>query len=333
MNVISLKHLVFLFIGLLCITPLISSPVALILGFLMALAGFVPAHVNLGVLTKKLLAICIVGLGFGIQLGSAIEASLDNLGLILVSIVATLIAALVLTRAMSVDTKTGYLIGSGTAICGGSAIAGVAPAIEARNEQIAIAIACVFVLNSIALIAFPVLGRLLGLDEYTFGVWAAIAIHDTSSVVGAAEAFGDDALITATTVKLARALGIIPLVILSAVVYSRLSHQPAQGASPGALPGSSPGSSPRESGKPKVTVPQFIVFYVVAILIAHFIPQGEAVYDVVFTIARNLLVLCLYLIGASMTIAKMKAAGFRPMLIAVILWIGIGAGSLAWLML
>jgi len=321
LNVVSLKHLIFLFVGLLCITPLISSPVALILGFLMALAGFVPAHVNLGVLTKKLLAICIVGLGFGIQLGSAIEASLDNLGLILVSIVATLIAALMLTRAMSVDTKTGYLIGSGTAICGGSAIAGVAPAIEARNEQIAIAIACVFVLNSIALIVFPVLGRLLGLDEYTFGVWAAIAIHDTSSVVGAAEAFGDDALITATTVKLARALGIIPLVILSAVVYSRLTQQPTNEGSPG------------ETSKPKVTVPLFIVFYVVAILIAHFIPQGEAVYDVVFTIARNLLVLCLYLIGASMTIAKMKAAGFRPMLIAVILWIGIGAGSLAWLML
>lgn len=308
------RHLFFFALALVCLTPVISSPIALILGFLLALLGWVPAGLDLGKLTKRLLAWSIIGLGFGVELQAAIQASGENLLLIVGSIVITLGLALWLTRLLKIDTKTGHLIGSGTAICGGSAIAAVGPAIQARNEQIALAVACVFLLNSVALLVFPLLGRLLSLDEYTFGVWAAIAIHDTSSVVGAAEAYGDEALITATTVKLARALGIIPIALLSAVIFQRYSQQHE----------SAPGT--------RVTVPYFIVLFVVAILTAHFIPQGEVAYDIIFTAARNLLVVCLFLVGASLTLSKIKAAGSKPLWLAVLLWIFIGTGSLAWLM-
>lgn len=296
------KMWLFIAVGLLCLTPLISSPVALLMGFTLASIGLVPDSIDLGQWTKKLLAYSIVGLGFGINLPEAIDASSNNLGLIVGSIFFTLILGYGLTRLMGLDSKTGHLISCGTAICGGSAIAAVAPAINAKNDQIAVSLACVFLLNSIALFVFPTIGHALQLSQYDFGVWSAIAIHDTSSVVGAAAAYGDEALKIATTVKLARALWIIPIALLSAIAFG--------------------------GDKSKITIPFFILFYCVAILVAYFIPQGQPVYNLLFAVSKQVLVLCLFLIGAAITVKKMRANGPKPLLLGVLLWFAIGSSSL-----
>ena len=301
------KLWLFIVIGLFCLTPLISSPVALLMGFTLASIGLVPEHIDLGKWTKKLLAYSIVGLGFGINLPEAIEASKSNLGLIVGSIFFTLILGYGLAKLLGMEPKTGHLISCGTAICGGSAIAAVAPAINAKNDQIAVSLACVFLLNSIALFVFPTIGHALSLSQYDFGVWSAIAIHDTSSVVGAASAYGDEALKTATTVKLARALWIIPVALLSAWFFG--------------------------GDKSKISLPYFILFYCVAILIAYFIPQGEAVYSLLFMASKHVLVLCLFLIGAAITVKKMRANGPKPLLLGVLLWVAIGSASLAYIVL
>lgn len=173
-----------LFAALFCLLPFVSSPIALILGFSLASLGLVPTQFNIAAATKKLLSYSIIGLGFGIHLNEAIEANKQGLGLIVCSIFFTLILGWVVTRLMGLDKKTGHLIASGTAICGGSAIAAVAPAINAKDDEISLALATVFVLNAIALFIFPVIGHLLDMSQHAFGTWAAIAIHDTSVLRG-----------------------------------------------------------------------------------------------------------------------------------------------------
>ncbi|ABV89391.1 YeiH family protein [Shewanella pealeana] len=302
-----LHLVVFIIAGLFCLLPMVSSPVALILGFTLASIGWAPDQIHLGALTKKLLAYSIVGLGFGIQLDAAVRISLQNLPLILGSIVLTLILGLALTRLLKLDHKTGYLIASGTAICGGSAIAAVSPAIRANSEQTAIALATVFILNSVALFVFPAIGHALSMSQHDFGVWSAIAIHDTSSVVGAASAYGNEALTTATTIKLARALWIIPIALISAMLF--------------------------KGDKNKMAIPYFIGFYCLAIAIAHFVPAGEAAYSAIFEISKRVLVVCLFLIGAGITIQKMKATGPKPLILGVLLWLAIGSASLTYILL
>ncbi len=298
--------LLFVVIGALCLLPQVSSPIALVLGFTLASLGLVPTNIDLGTLTKKLLSYSIIGLGFGIHLQTAITVSLDNLPLILGSIIFTLVLGFVLTKALKFDAKTGHLISAGTAICGGSAIAAVSPAINAKSEQTAIALATIFILNSIALFLFPALGHLLSMSQYDFGVWSAIAIHDTSSVVGAASAYGEEALVTATTIKLARALWIIPIALISAVIFG--------------------------GDKKRITIPYFIGFYCLAIAIAHFLPQGQAAYEVIFDLSKRALVLCLFLIGAGITVKKMRAAGIKPLALGVMLWLAIGISSLLYIL-
>ncbi|WP_394390733.1 YeiH family protein [Shewanella woodyi] len=298
---------IFVITGLLCLLPQISSPIALVMGFTLASLGLVPANLDLANLTKKLLSYSIIGLGFGIHLQTAISVSLANLPLILGSIVFTLILGAVLTKALKFDTKTGHLISAGTAICGGSAIAAVSPAINAKSDQTAIALATIFILNSIALFLFPALGHLLSMSQYDFGVWSAIAIHDTSSVVGAASAYGEEALVTATTIKLARALWIIPIALISAIIFG--------------------------GDKKRITIPYFIGFYCLAIAIAHFFPQGEAAYELIFALSKRVLVLCLFLIGGGITVKKMRAAGVKPLALGVMLWLAIGVSSLLYILL
>ncbi|MBR9728649.1 YeiH family protein [Shewanella intestini] len=301
------KLWLFLALGLICLSPLISSPIALLLGFTLASLGLVPPNIDLGKWTKKLLSYSIVGLGFGINLPEAISASSHNLGLIVGSIVFTLILSFVLTRALQLEVKTGHLIGCGTAICGGSAIAAVSPAINARNDQTAVALACIFLLNSIALFVFPAIGHALNMSQYDFGVWSAIAIHDTSSVVGAASAYGDEALKTATTIKLARALWIIPVAMLSAVAFG--------------------------GDRSKIRIPYFIGFYCLAILFAYFVPQGQPAYELLFAASKQVLIVCLYLIGAAITVSKMRANGPKPLLLGVLLWVSIGVASLSYILM
>jgi len=297
----------FIALGCVCLFPVISSPIALILGFTIATLGLVPTQLNIGALTKKLLAFSIVGLGFGINVEQAVQASSDNLGLIVGSIFTTLLMGTLLTKLFKVDPKTGHLVASGTAICGGSAIAAVAPAIDANNEQASHALATVFILNSIALFVFPLVGHALAMSQYNFGLWSAIAIHDTSSVVGAASAYGDEALQIATTVKLARAMWIVPIAFMSAFIF-------------------------KGEGK-KVTVPLFILFYCIAIAIAHYLPQFDTLYQSVFFASKRLLVLCLFLIGCGLTIKHIKNAGYKPMLLGVLLWVTIASSVLLYIQL
>ncbi|ANS85060.1 UPF0324 membrane protein [Vibrio scophthalmi] len=295
-------------IGLLaCLTPFVTSPTALVIGFLLASFGLVPSHVNLAKITKKLLAYSIVGLGFGIHFEEALAVTSDGIGIIITTIVSTLVVGWWLTKLLKLDKKLGYLISAGTAICGGSAIAAVSPAIQAEDEEIGLALATVFVLNSIALFIFPVIGHALNLDQHTFGTWAAIAIHDTSSVVGAASAYGEEALTTATTLKLARALWIIPVAFVSAFIF--------------------------RSDSKKITIPFFILFYCLAIGVSDALPQFEAIYNVIFDVAKRALVVCLFLIGCGISVSKLKAAGAKPLLFGVTLWVLISTSSLAWLTL
>ncbi|MEF1291693.1 YeiH family protein [Vibrio sp. M260118] len=301
------KHLPFWLALLLCLAPFITSPTALVIGFLLASLGLVPEELNFAKLTKKLLAYSIVGLGFGIEFEQALAVTSDGIGIIVVTIVSTLIIGWWVAKAMRLNRETGYLIASGTAICGGSAIAAVSPAIKANDEQIGLSLATVFVLNSIALFVFPVIGHALNLDQHTFGTWAAIAIHDTSSVVGAASAYGEEALTTATTLKLARALWIIPVAIFSAFLFRNESK--------------------------KITIPYFILFYCAAIAISDLMPQFDTVYQTVFDLAKRALVVCLFLIGCGISVEKLKSAGPKPLLFGVTLWILISTTSLAWLTL
>ncbi|MEF1213364.1 putative sulfate exporter family transporter, partial [Vibrio alginolyticus] len=261
--------------------------------------------------TKKLLSYSIIGLGFGINFEQALAVTSDGIGLIIATITGTLIMGTLIARVIKLERVTAYLISSGTAICGGSAIAAVAPAIKAKDEQIGLALATVFVLNSIALFVFPVIGHALGLDQHTFGTWAAIAIHDTSSVVGAASAYGEEALTTATTLKLARALWIIPVALISAVIFSR---------------------GQKENGKKKLAIPYFIFWYCAAIAFSDFFPQFEMVYHGIFIGAKQALVVCLFLIGCSISISKLKSAGAKPLLFGVTLWVLISTTSLSWLL-
>ena len=301
------KNLPFVFAAAFCFTPWASSPTALILGFLLVNLGFVPSNIPLSEITKRLLACAIVGLGFGIQLEQAIEVTRDGIGIILTTIVGTLFFGWFISRKMGVEQKTAYLISTGTAICGGSAIAAVSPAIKANEAQMGLALATIFVLNSIALFIFPVIGFALELSQETFGTWAAIAIHDTSSVVGAASAYGEEALKTATTLKLARALWILPVAFVSALIFS--------------------------SGSKKLTIPYFILFYCIAIAVSDALPQFGDIYEGIFSISKQALVLCLFFIGCNISVSKVRDAGPKPLIFGVILWILISALSLAWLTL
>lgn len=301
------KQLPFWLALTICLTPFITSPTALVIGFLLASLGLVPKQFNLAKLTKKLLAYSIVGLGFGIQFEQALAVTSDGIGLIIATIAGTLVIGWWLARAIGLNKQTGYLISSGTAICGGSAIAAVSPAIKANDEQIGLSLATVFVLNSIALFVFPVIGHALNLDQHTFGTWAAIAIHDTSSVVGAASAYGEEALTTATTLKLARALWIIPVAFVSAFLF--------------------------RSESKKITIPYFILFYCVAIAVSDLLPQFEVIYQGIFDIAKRALVVCLFLIGCGISLEKLKSSGPKPLMFGVTLWVLISTTSLAWLLL
>jgi len=292
---------------LVCLTPYVSSPTALVIGFLLASLGLVPERINPAKVTKKLLAYSIVGLGFGIQFQQALAVTSDGIGLIITTIIGTLSLGWWLASAVGLRRETGYLISSGTAICGGSAIAAIAPAINAKDDQIGLALATVFVLNSVALFIFPVIGHALNLDQVTFGTWAAIAIHDTSSVVGAASAYGEQALTTATTLKLARALWIVPVALISSLLF--------------------------RSNSKTITIPYFIVFYCLAIGISDALPQFEWLYQIIFDVAKRALVVCLFLVGCSISVAKLKAAGPKPLLFGVGLWMVISTTSLAWLTL
>ena len=287
-----------------CVTP----PVVLFLGLAYALlCGAAYPKFN-KTASKKLLQYAVVGLGFGMNLHASLQSGKEGMIFTIASVVGTMIIGVFVGyKLLKVDKSTAYLISSGTAICGGSAIAAVGPTIKAKDEQMSIALATVFILNAIALFIFPVLGRWLGLTQQEFGMWAAIAIHDTSSVVGAGAAYGEEALQVATTIKLTRALWIIPLTLATSLIF--------------------------RSGSKKISIPWFILCFVVAIVInTYLLDSVPAVGKVVSGLARKLLTLTMFLIGASLSKDTLKAVGARPMIQGVLLWIIISVGSLLYIL-
>jgi uncharacterized integral membrane protein (TIGR00698 family) len=217
------------------------------------------------------------------------------------SIFFTLLAGILVGRLLAVDSVTALLISVGTAICGGSAIAAVSPIVKAQARQMTVALGIVFMLNALALLIFPYIGRFLELEQHSFGVWAAIAIHDTSSVVGAAKVYGDEALQTAVTLKLTRALWILPLALLVAAFYKQ---------------------------KQKPPFPWFILGFVLAMLVNTFIPAVHEINAVLVVIAKQLLVLTLFLIGMNLDRQSLASVGPKAFLLGIMLWILITVLSL-----
>ncbi|HVU94635.1 MAG TPA: putative sulfate exporter family transporter [Puia sp.] len=305
------RQILFAVAVLLCLTPLVSAPMALVLGLVIALfVGHPFLHLNHKA-THLLLQVSVVGLGFGINAATALKAGREGFLFTVVSIFGTLTFGLLLGRWMKIDRKTSLLISGGTAICGGSAIAALSPVIRAEERQVSVALGAVFILNSVALFLFPVVGHLLGLSQAQFGLWSAIAIHDTSSVVGAAGRYGPEALAIATTVKLARALWIIPVSLGAALAFRRRGGRAAGG----------------DGEKAKVKIPWFIGLFVVAILLNTWLPMPALSHAVVGASHAGL-TLTLFLIGSGLSRQVLKNTGVKPLVQGVVVWVLIASATL-----
>ena len=296
-----------------CATPWASPPIALALGLALALTLGNPFAAHTSKPTRFLLEASVVGLGFGMNLQKVVEAGRAGILFTIVTIAGTLLLGYVIGRAMHISRTTSHLISSGTAICGGSAIAAVGPVINATDEEMSVALGTVFILNSVALFIFPPLGHHVGLTQTQFGVWAAVAIHDTSSVVGAAARFGAEALQIATTVKLARALWIVPLTIATAFVFKKHVGRTL-----------SPSADGLENPS-HIAMPWFILFFLLASVIRTY---ATGPWEAIVYVARVGLTITLFLIGASLSRKSIAAVGARPLLLGVILWIVVSAASL-----
>ncbi len=304
----SWQKAVFILLILFCLSPYGSPPIALALGLIVAFAFGNPFPALAGKPTRLLLQASVMLLGFGMNLDAVYKAGKDGIIFTIATIFGTLAVGYFVGRLLSVGEKTSSLISSGTAICGGSAIAAVAPAIDAEPEEISISLGTVFVLNSIALFVFPVIGHGLDLTQNQFGIWSAVAIHDTSSVVGASAAYGPEAMTIATTVKLARALWIAPVALLFAFIYRK-----GDGTT-----------------KAKIAIPWFIFLFLLAAAVRTFAPSSilPSVFDSFVNLAKAGMTVTLFLIGASLSRKTLKAVGLRPLLQGLILWVLISAVSL-----
>ena len=232
------------------------------------------------------------------NVGQAIEAGKTGILFTIVSIVVTIGLGLFFTRKLRVARDTGFLVSGGTAICGGSAIAALAPVINAKDKDITVAMGTIFMLNAVALFIFPPLGRWLEMNDHQFGYWCAIAIHDTSSVVGAAKTYSNEALVIATTTKLIRALWIIPVSLIAAFFYNKGTNK-----------------------KSKISIPYFIFLYVIAMIVATYTPQWNHLYTEIVSFAKVGMLFTLFLIGAGLSKDTIKQVGFKPILLGIILWI------------
>ena len=295
-------RILFVALALGALTGYVAPPIALAAGLVFALTLGNPFPKQSAKTAKLLLQGSVVGLGFGMNLAAVWAAGRTGFLFTVATIAGTLLLGWLLGRVLRVDSQTSLLVSSGTAICGGSAIAAVGGVIEAAPEAMSVSLATVFILNSIALFAFPPIGHWLHMDQQHFGLWAAIAIHDTSSVVGAAKSYGDEALRIATTVKLARALWIFPLALGLAAFR-------------------------RKSGA-KVAFPWFVLGFLGAAAIRTAFPGGTAVYDAIKHAATLGLTLTLFLIGSGLTRKALQAVGPRPLVQGVLLWLAISLTSL-----
>ena len=295
--------------ALFALSPMATPALALAAGIFLALTLGNPWPQLTATLSSRLLQVAVVALGLGISLDSLVRAGSTGVGITVLVIAAVFAVGIQLGRWMSVERDLSILVTAGTSICGGSAVAAIGPAIGASREAMSVALATVFVLNAVALYLFPPIGHLLGLSQHQFGVWAALAIHDTSSVVGAAASYGPLALEEATILKLARALWIVPLVLL----IPRWRKQP-----------STTGASPF------FAIPWFIGLFVLAAIARSMADPGAVGwFDTGARAGRIALVLTLFLIGANLTRGQLRAVGVRPLLHGLVLWIVVGSATLA----
>lgn len=288
----------------------VTPPVALFLGLAFALlCGQAHPKFNKKV-SKYLLQYSVVGLGFGMNLHESLASGKEGMEFTLISVVGTLLIGWVIGRKLlKVDRDTSYLISSGTAICGGSAIAAVGPVLKAKDSEMSVALGTIFILNAIALFIFPAIGHALDMSQQEFGTWAAIAIHDTSSVVGAGAAYGEEALRVATTIKLTRALWIIPLALATSFIF--------------------------KSKGQRISIPWFIFFFVLAMIFNTYVlgatETGAWIGEGINEFARKSLTITLFFIGASLSRDVLKAVGIKPLVQGVLLWIVISLSTLAYL--
>ena len=316
----------------------VSSPVALALGFAFALLLGKAFPTFNKTMSKKLLQYSVIGLGFGMNVNKALASGSQGMLFTIASVFGTLALGWLFGRKLlKVDSQTSYLLSSGTAICGGSAIAAVGPVIKAKPESMSVALGVVIVLNGIALFLFPTIGDALGMSMKQFGMWAAIAIHDTSSVVGAGAAYdqmhpelvvaqGVSALEVATTIKLTRALWIVVLALVTPFFFRT--------------------TLARQGGETKAwysTIPRFIIWFIVAIIFNTYILSnasliGDSVAAIgsqfggaVNKLAKHLITLSLFFIGASLTRDTLRSVGLRPLVQGVLLWVSISCISLAYI--
>lgn len=298
---------IFIVLFVCCLLPFVTPAIALFAGLAFALTAGQPYPKFSKKTSKYLLQFSVVGLGFGMNLYASLQSGKEGMLFTIVSVFAVLALGMWLGKRLLIDRKTSYLIAAGTAICGGSAIAAVGPVVKADDNQMSMSLGTIFILNAIALFIFPPIGHLLGLTQEQFGLWAAIAIHDTSSVVGAGAAYGEIALEIATMVKLTRALWIIPITILTMFLFKQ------KGA--------------------KITIPWFILFFILAMVANTFLSLPEGLTRSVVWAAKQGLTLTLFLIGAGLSRQVIRQVGIRPMVQGVLLWIFIGAISLGVILL
>jgi len=296
------KKVVLLVLSILCLTPVVSPPVALLSGIIVAQLFENPFPESSKKAINWLLKASVVGLGFGMNVTSALKAGKDGFIFTVVSVFGTLTLGYLLGKLLKVGKITSFLISGGTAICGGSAIAALAPVVNARQNHISVALGVIFILNSIALFVYPFIGHLLGMSQYDFGMWCAIAIHDTSSVVGASAKYGNEALAVATTVKLARALWIIPVAFLSTFVFKNKNK--------------------------KIKIPYFIGLFILAVVMNTFLPGIEKISPYIINFSKAGLTLTLFLIGTGLSSKLIKSVGIQPVLQGTILWLIISVSTL-----
>lgn len=282
--------------------PVISAPIALLLGLIFAFIFPNPYPKFNKKTSKYLLQVAVVCLGFNMNLQESLKSGSEGMFFTVVSVVGVMALGVLLGYMLHINRKTAYLISSGTAICGGSAIAAVGPVVKANENEMAVSLGVIFILNSIALFIFPPLGHLFDMTQQEFGTWAAIAIHDTSSVVGAGEAYGEEALQVATLIKLTRALWIIPLALVTMFIFRDKTA--------------------------KISIPWFIFIFVLAMVVNTYVPLPEWFVSIMVWIAKRGMVVTLFLIGASLSLASIKSVGIKPLLQAVTLWVVISIVSL-----
>ena len=299
---ITTRELIFLLALVFCISPVISPPLALLLGLIIAqFVGHPYLHLNHKV-SHILLQTSVVLLGFRVNINTALKTGRESILITIITILCTLLIGYLVGRLFKTNNKTSFLIAAGTAICGGSAIAAISPVIKAKEKQISIALATTFILNAIALVLFPLVGSYLHLSQARFGLWCAIAIHDTSSVIGAAGKYGTQALEIAATVKLTRALWIVPLAFISTFIFKN-----------------------KGTG---IKIPWFIGLFIVAMCLNSFFPAIQHYSSYILKISGSVLTVTLFLIGCGLSGRSVRSVGIKPVLQGLILWVIVALGTL-----